>query len=74
MQINSRYLFWENAKRFIYFLRPLPHFFFLYVRKEAVNCQGHKVSEVDQGMSICGIILIGEFQVLGENPAQCKIF
>jgi hypothetical protein len=25
-------------------------------------------------MSICGIILIGEIQVLGEKPAQCNIF
>ena len=25
-------------------------------------------------MSICGIIFIGEIQVLGEKPAQCNIF
>jgi hypothetical protein len=38
IQRNSLYLFWENLKRFIYFLRQHPHFFFLHVCKDTVSC------------------------------------
>jgi len=38
IQRNIRYLFWENPKLFIYFLRPHLNFFFLHLCEDAVNC------------------------------------